>query len=98
MYHQKFFNLKIVQTKDLDNFFELFKSAKKVFFDTETSGLYVRHEGADYVVGYTFAFEDSVSKDVFYVPVRHIFEGVYVENDRFKFLTASFFKKLSRLP
>lgn len=92
MYHQKFFNLKIVQTKDLDNFFELFKSAKKVFFDTETSGLYVRHEGADYVVGYTFAFEDSVSKDVFYVPVRHIFEGVYVENDRFKFLTASFLK------
>ena len=92
MYHQKFFNLKIVQTKDLDNFFELFKSAKKVFFDTETSGLYVRHEGADYVVGYTFAFEDSVSKDVFYVPVRHIFEGVYAENDRFKFLTASFLK------
>lgn len=92
MYHQKFFNLKIVQTKDLDNFFELFKSAKKVFFDTETSGLYVRHEGADYVVGYTFAFEDSVSKDVFYVPVRHVFEGVYAENDRFKFLTPSLLK------
>lgn len=92
MYHQKFFNLKIVQTKDLDNFFELFKSAKKVFFDTETSGLYVRHEGADYVVGYTFAFEDSVSKDVFYIPVRHVFEGVYAENDRFKFLTPSLLK------
>ena len=92
MYHQKFFKLKIVQTKDLDNFFELFKSAKKVFFDTETSGLYVRHEGADYVVGYTFAFEDSVSKDVFYVPVRHVFEGVYAENDRFKFLTPSLLK------
>lgn len=92
MFHQKFFKLKIVQTEDLDNFFELFKSAKKVFFDTETSGLFVRHEGADYVVGYTFAFEDSVSKDVFYVPVRHVFEGIYEENDRFKFLTASFLK------
>ena len=29
---------------------------------------------------------------MFYVPVRHIFEGVYAENDRFKFLTPSFLK------
>lgn len=92
MYHQKYFKLNIVQGDTLDVFFNLFRKAKQVFFDTETSGLNVRHTGKDYVVGYTFAFEDSVSKDVFYIPVRHVFEGEYRENDRFAFLKPQYLK------
>ena len=61
MFHQNKFNMVIVQDNTLDYFLTLFKSAKQVFFDTETSGLSVRHTGKDYVVGYTFAFEDDVS-------------------------------------
>lgn len=93
MYHQKYFKLRIVQTDTVDEFIELFKKAKEVYFDTETSGLMVRAQGSDYVVGYTFAFEDEVSKDVFYIPVRHVFEGEYVENSRFKFLKEADLKK-----
>ena len=93
MFHQKFFNLVIVQESNLDYFFSLFERAKQVFWDTETTGLSVRHTGKDYVVGYTFAFEDEVSKDVFYVPVRHVFEGKFVNDGRFSFLTNSFLAK-----
>lgn len=84
MFHQKYFKLRVVQTrKDIDNFIKLFKKAKKVFFDTETSGLEVRWIGKDYLVGYTFAFEDEVSKDVFYIPVRHDFTGKFNGDGRF---------------
>lgn len=92
MYHQKYFKLNIVQENTLNEFFNLFRKAKQVFFDTETSGLNVRHTGKDYVVGYTFAFEDEISKDVFYIPVRHIFEGEYRENNRFAFLRPQYLK------
>ena len=93
MFHQKYFNLQIIQDDTLDLFFSLFEKAKMVFFDSETSGLSVRAEGKDYIVGYTFAFEDEVSKDVFYIPIRHDFEGVYKENNRFKNVPAKFFNK-----
>ena len=92
MFHQNLFKMNIVQENTLENFFNLFKSAKRVFFDTEVSGLSVRHTGKDYVVGYTFAFEDDVSKDVFYVPVRHIFDGKFVLGTRFKHLTSDYLK------
>lgn len=92
MFHQKYFNLVIVQEETLESFLQLLSSAKQVFFDTETTGLAVRHTGKDYVVGYTFAFEDEISKDVFYVPVRHVFEGKYEEKDRFKGFKPSFLK------
>ena len=92
MFHQNKFNMVIVQDNTLDYFLTLFKSAKQVFFDTETSGLSVRHTGKDYVVGYTFAFEDEVSKDVFYIPVRHIFDGTFVLGTRFKHLTTDYLK------
>jgi DNA polymerase I-like protein with 3'-5' exonuclease and polymerase domains len=91
MFHQKYFNLSIVQEHSLDSFFALFEKAKMVYFDTETSGTSVRWTGKDYVVGYTFAFEDEVSKDVFYVPVRHDFEGLYKENNRFRLVPPKFF-------
>ena len=91
MFHQKYFNLSIVQEHSLDSFFALFEKAKIVYFDTETSGTSVRWTGKDYVVGYTFAFEDEVSKDVFYVPVRHDFEGLYKENNRFRLVPPKFF-------
>lgn len=91
MFHQKYFNLSIVQEHSLDSFFALFERAKMVYFDTETSGTSVRWTGKDYVVGYTFAFEDEVSKDVFYVPVRHDFEGLYKENNRFRLVPPKFF-------
>lgn len=91
MFHQKYFNLSIVQEHSLDSFFALFEMAKMVYFDTETSGTSVRWTGKDYVVGYTFAFEDEVSKDVFYVPVRHDFEGLYKENNRFRLVPPKFF-------
>lgn len=91
MFHQKYFNLSIVQEHSLDSFFALFEKAKMVYFDTETSGTSVRWTGKDYVVGYTFAFEDEVSKDVFYVPVRHDFEGLYKENNRFRLIPPKFF-------
>ena len=91
MFHQKYFNLSIVQEHSLDSFFALFERAKMVYFDTETSGTSVRWTGRDYVVGYTFAFEDEVSKDVFYVPVRHDFEGLYKENNRFRLVPPKFF-------
>lgn len=91
MFHQKYFNLSIVQEHSLDSFFSLFEKAKMVYFDTETSGTSVRWTGKDYVVGYTFAFEDEVSKDVFYVPVRHDFEGLYKENNRFRLVPPKFF-------
>ena len=91
MFHQKYFNLSIVQEHSLDSFFSLLEKAKMVYFDTETSGTSVRWIGKDYVVGYTFAFEDEVSKDVFYVPVRHDFEGLYKENNRFRLVPPKFF-------
>ena len=91
MFHQKYFNLSIVQEHSLDSFFALFEKAKMVYFDTETSGTSVRWTGKDYVVGYTFAFEDEVSKDVFYVPVRHDFEGLYKEDNRFRLVPPKFF-------
>lgn len=84
MFWQNYFKLEIVQEETLPSFLSLFRSAKKVFWDTETTGLYTRHEGRDYVVGYTFAFEDEVSTSVFYVPVRHEYEGKYEDKDRFK--------------
>lgn len=86
MYHQKYFKLNIVQEGTLSAFLNLFKSARQVFWDTETSGLNVRAVGKDYTVGFTFAFDDATSKDVFYVPVRHVFEGKYEDNGRFSFL------------
>ena len=91
MFHQKYFNLSIVQEHSLDSFFALFEKAKMVYFDTETFGTSVRWTGKDYVVGYTFVFEEDVSKDVFYVPVRHDFEGVYKENNRFRLIPPKFF-------
>lgn len=93
MYHQKYFKLHIVQEHTLKEFLELFNKARQVFWDTETSGLDVRAPGKDYTVGFTFAFEDAVSKDVFYIPVRHIFEGKYEENGRFSFLKKSQLEK-----
>ena len=92
MFHQKYFKLTIVQENNLEYFFNCFQKAKQVFFDTETSGLNVRWTGKDYVVGYTFAFEDSVSQEVFYVPVRHVFEGDFSTEERFKFLTVDYLK------
>lgn len=92
MFHQNYFKMVIVQEGTLDYFFSLFEKAKQVFFDTETTGLSVRHPGKDYVVGYTFAFEDDVSKDVFYIPVRHVFEGKFERGTRFKALTSDFLK------
>lgn len=91
MFHQKYFNLSIVQEHSLDSFFALFEKAKMAYIDCETSGTSVRWTGKDYVVGYTFAFEDEVSKDVFYVPVRHDFEGLYKENNRFRLVPPKFF-------
>ena len=91
MFHQKYFNLSIVQEHSLDSFFALFERAKMAYIDCETSGVQVRWTGKDYVVGYTFAFEDEVSKDVFYVPVRHDFEGLYKENNRFRLVPPKFF-------
>lgn len=86
MYHQKYFKLNIVQEDTLNAFLNIFKEASQVFWDTETSGLNVRAIGKDYTVGFTFAFDDDTSKDVFYIPVRHVFEGKYEDNGRFSFL------------
>lgn len=91
MFHQNYFELKIVQESTLDDFFSKFERAKMAYIDCETSGVQVRWTGKDYVVGYTFAFEDEVSKDVFYVPVRHDFEGLYKENNRFRLVPPKFF-------
>lgn len=91
MFHQKYFELNIVQNDTLDDFFSKFERARMVFLDSETSGTSVRWTGKDYIVGYTFAFEDEVSKDVFYVPVRHDFEGLYKENNRFRLVPPKFF-------
>lgn len=95
MYHQKYFKLNIVQEGTLSTFLNLFKNARQVFWDTETSGLNVRAVGKDYTVGFTFAFDDATSKDVFYVPVRHVFEGKYEDNGRFSFLKKSQLEKFS---
>lgn len=35
MFHQKYFNLSIVQEHSLDSFFALFEKTKMVYFDTE---------------------------------------------------------------
>lgn len=35
MFHQKYFNLSIVQEHSLDSFFSLLEKAKMVYFDTE---------------------------------------------------------------
>lgn len=91
MFHQNYFELKVVQESTLDDFFSKFEGAKMAYIDCETSGVQVRWTGKDYVVGYTFAFEDEVSKDVFYVPVRHDFEGLYKENNRFRLVPPKFF-------
>lgn len=91
MFHQNYFELKVVQESTLDDFFSKFERAKMAYIDCETSGVQVRWTGKDYVVGYTFAFEDEVSKNVFYVPVRHDFEGLYKENNRFRLVPPKFF-------
>lgn len=36
MFHQKYFNLSIVQEHSLDSFFALFEKAKMVFLDSES--------------------------------------------------------------
>lgn len=78
MFHQRFFKLTIVNKENVDRFFEEYERAKQIFFDFETSGLDVRYKGKDYAVGLTIAFEDSVSKEVYYIPFRHYFEGSYI--------------------
>lgn len=78
MFHQRFFKLTIVNKENVDRFFEEYERAKQIFFDFETSGLDVRYKGKDYAVGLTVAFEDSVSKEVYYIPFRHYFEGSYI--------------------
>jgi DNA polymerase I-like protein with 3'-5' exonuclease and polymerase domains len=78
MFHPCYYKLKIVQSeKDLKELVECLKKTKHIFFDTETSGLRVRYPGNDYIVGFTFAVDDSVDKRVFYIPVKHEFEGEY---------------------
>lgn len=78
MFHPEYYNVKIIQTEE-----ELYSLASKlsktkiIYFDTETSGLRVRHEGADYIVGWTFAVDDDIDETVYYIPVRHEFEGAY---------------------
>lgn len=87
MFWQKYYKLKIVQSKkDMDYFKKCFLKSNFVYFDTETTGLMVRAKGVDYSVGYTFAFDDRVTKDVFYIPLEHEFEGVFEEKGRFNFL------------
>jgi len=70
--------LKIVQ-----NELELYQLAKKLkqssvrFFDTEATGLRVRHPGVVQITGFTFAMDDNIDDKVYYIPVGHDFEGEY---------------------
>lgn len=87
MFWQKYYDLKIVQTKnDLIEFSQVFFNSTTVYFDTETSGLKVRAKGADYSVGYTFAFNDEATEKVYYIPLEHYFEGEFKKKGRFDLL------------
>jgi DNA polymerase-1 len=62
---------------------ELYTLAKKLkqssirFFDTEATGLRVRYPKNDRIVGFTFAMDDEIDDNVYYIPVSHEFEGKY---------------------
>lgn len=78
MFHPSYYELKIVQTlAEVEEVAELIMKSKLCWFDTETTGLRVRHPGLVHLVGYTFAVEDEVDERVFYIPVGHMFEGKY---------------------
>lgn len=95
MFHFEHVRTKIVQTKeDLNELRDKMLQAKYCFFDTETSGLKVKQPGHDFIVGFTVAFEDEVDDRVFYVPLRHDFEGVYDE----KHITAELMNSLKLNP
>ena len=79
MFHPAYYNLKIIQSiKELKQLAEVLHESKYRYYDTETSGLAVRHPGKVFVAGYTFAVDDNLTEDVFYIPVNHIFEGKYI--------------------
>jgi len=78
LFHHEHCITKIVQTEeDLIELRNKMIRAKYYFFDTEASGLRVRHQGEVLITGFTIAFEDEIDTRVFYVPLRHEFEGVY---------------------
>lgn len=79
MFHPEYYDVQIVQTEEeLKELAVLLSNTEVIYFDTETSGLRVRQRGEDYIVGWTFAVDDSLSEKVYYIPVRHLFEGEYV--------------------
>lgn len=79
LFHPEYIKTTIVSSdEDLFLLADKFKRAKYVTFDTETSGLDVRYPGKVFIVGFTVAFEDEISEEVFYVPLAHEIEGKYV--------------------
>lgn len=98
MFHQKFFKLTILNRDNLDRFFDEYARAKQIFFDFETSGLSTRYIGRDYAVGLTVAFEDAISKEVYYAPFRHCFEGVYNPEGRFDYRQTGAFDDAKNFP
>lgn len=78
MFHLEHHITTIVQSEMfLNKLVETAKKATHIFWDTETSGLRVRVAGEDYTVGWTIAFDEDVDENVYYLPVKHHFEGVY---------------------
>ena len=78
IFHQEYYDWKILQTEEeLYELVEKLKRTSTLYFDTETSGLRVRYVGEDYIVGWTYAVDDNIDDRVYYVPVRHDFEGEY---------------------
>lgn len=78
MFHPLYYNLVIIQSiEQVKELAEKIMKSKCCYFDTESSGLAVRHPGKVFVVGYTFAVDDDITEDVFYIPVNHVFEGEY---------------------
>lgn len=81
MFHQEYIKVTIVQSElELQRIYELAKKSKYLYWDTETSGLRVRVKGNDYTVGWTLAFDEEVSEEVFYLPVAHYHEQEYISH------------------
>ena len=78
IFHQEYYNWKILQTEEeVRELAEKMKASSTIYYDTETSGLRVRHEGEDYMVGLTVAVDDEIDETVYYLPLRHVFEGEF---------------------
>ena len=87
MFHPEYVKTHIVQKMwEIRELAEKMMRSKRVYFDSETSGLSVRALGKDYLVGLTIMCDEDEDREdgkpnVYYIPFAHDFEGVYTHRE-----------------